>query len=205
MKTKTKTKTKVHTAKSVREEIASRPSTIEKDPAEMGNSLSDWMTQNVRWKGQDGVARYGMVTHHPDSNKLFKQGKLVIEDMVLPIHSIIYITQVDKVLDFGGGNFDEYAPYKYAEEKFQEALVISQALPKGLHVGKLFRMGVADGYACYVVTKVNKTMAEVEWRGYAPDKYYDQVLGGGGTFPKKIISRLVEGEEMMNDIFGGDE
>ena len=57
--------------------------------------------------------------------------------------------------------------------------------------GKLFSVGVGDGCAFYVVTRVTKKTATVEWRGYHMDRWYDQVLGGGGTFPIDCIEPLV--------------
>jgi hypothetical protein len=55
--------------------------------------------------------------------------------------------------------------------------------------GALFSIGVADGSANYVVTKVTKTKAHVDWVGIGADDYYDHHFGGGGVFPINDVKR----------------
>jgi hypothetical protein len=55
--------------------------------------------------------------------------------------------------------------------------------------GALFSVGVGDGSADYVVTKVTKTKAHVEWVGICGDDYYDHHFGGGGVFPLADVQR----------------
>jgi hypothetical protein len=61
---------------------------------------------------------------------------------------------------------------------------------------------VGDGYAFYLVTKVNPRTCDVEWRGFSPDRWTDQVLGYGGRFPRERIEPLVARESALDGIFG---
>lgn len=95
------------------------------------------------------------------------------------------------------------AEWKAQDEKFDKEWAASHALPKGLVVGKLFRLPVGDGYAYYQIEKINKTTVRVKWRpDLDPDEWMDRVLGDGGSFPKKIIEPIIEGEEALYEIFG---
>lgn len=63
---------------------------------------------------------------------------------------------------------------------------------------RTFSLHVADGLACYQVTKVNhaSTMAsatvQVKHLAGVCDDYYDNVLGAGGTFPLTLITKLLD-------------
>ena len=109
-------------------------------------------------------------------------------------------------------NFDDYDSIDYSKIKdwkdfnrewkkwFDKQMAFSNSLPKGIQVGKIFTIGVADGpvspltitFAYYEIVKINKTTIRIKNRkGLCPDGYMDRVLGHGGSFPKHIIERLV--------------
>lgn len=68
--------------------------------------------------------------------------------------------------------------------------------------GRIFRSQVADGYAFYEVTKVNKTTVRIEWRDdLGADAYQDMVLGAGGSFPRQTIERIVERQDAITKMF----
>jgi hypothetical protein len=93
---------------------------------------------------------------------------------------------------------DEYGDF--IDKEWQKAQEKSKKA-KGCSAGKLFKIGVADGYAYYVVTRGGKRNVSVEWRNFGGDSYYDQILGGGGSFPRHCIEPLVEREEAFAKIF----
>ena len=100
--------------------------------------------------------------------------------------------------DFEGG--DEYQQYVRAEAK--KACALSDSLPPGVQVGKMFSIGVGDGQADYVVTKVMRSNCQVEWRGFSMDRWTDHHFGWGGSFPIKDIARYVGQAEAMAKLFG---
>jgi hypothetical protein len=89
-----------------------------------------------------------------------------------------------------------------SERKVAAALERNRELGKGLKVGKTFKIQVARGYAWYEATHVGPTSAEVEWRDYGLDRCMDEMLAGGGEFPRGLIERLVYHYDMLEELFG---
>jgi len=98
-------------------------------------------------------------------------------------------------------DFHDYC--KEHDKYFEKEINKSNSLPDGLQNGKIIRTQVADGYAYYEIIKINKTTVRIKWRGdLCLDRWQDQILGSGGSFPKYIIENLAEQEEILKRIFG---
>ena len=157
-----------------------------------------------------GKTHYGIVRNYDDTAKeAAKRGELIVDDAVLPVAYRVKESDVTDIemkfgrLDLASGRFvdsDEY--HTYVGDEYAKAEKLSKSLGKGVKVGKLFAIGVADGSASYVVTKVNKKTCKVEWRGFCLDRWVDHWLGYGKTVPLKDIERYVGAEEALADIFG---
>jgi len=149
----------------------------------------------VKWT-QNGKVCYGIHEQY-GVHKSKREGYATVSDAILgtlhelPIESL---TEIQCSWDPP----DEFQ--QFVESEYQKAVKLSDSL-SGLQPGKLFSVGVADGCAYYVVTKVNKRSVKVEWRGFQGDRYTDQVLGYGGSFPRDTIERIVLAEEGMREIF----
>lgn len=89
----------------------------------------------------------------------------------------------------------------FIQEAYEKANAESCKI-EGVVPGKLFRIGVADGYAYYVVTKVNKKTCTVEWRGFSGDRWQDHHFGLGGKFPISDVARYVRFTDGMAKLFG---
>jgi dienelactone hydrolase len=132
---------------------------------------------------RDGNTIYGIVDQYSDEAKKYaKSGQVVVEDAVLPVS---YTVPESEITDIElrppiPGQADEL--HQYVERQFDEAMKLSDTLT-GVKPGKLFAVGVADGAAYYVVTKVTKNKATVEWRGFCPDRWTDHWFGWGKTVP----------------------
>lgn len=153
----------------------------------------------VKWT-DGGVVHYG-IFRNPTKKK---PGMADVDDAVLPYyHEVAIKDLVDIELGtpvfipgkLGAQPGDEFA--KYVDDQYELAKKFSDSLPEGISVGKLFSVGVADGSAWYVVTKVTKSSAKVEWRGFCPDRYMDQVIGSGGTFPLATLRRMGVGRKSL--------
>lgn len=158
----------------------------------------------IKWTDSNNVVHYGDVEHYDtpypkgdipknfdsmaNAKRRWDRGVVRVNDAVLPIYIDLPISRVTSVPYATDFRNDEY--YKYVEDELEKAQRLSDSLGAGIRVGKLFSLGVADGSAWYVVTKVNKTTVKIEWRGFCPDHYHDQVLGGGGSFPRRMIEPL---------------
>lgn len=135
------------------------------------------MRYQVKCTDAAGVIHYGIYlerdSFNKDEYKGVSKGTAIVSDAILPLQwtapeGII----VDLPCDFGG----EYD--KHVEAEYKKAQAKSDRL-KGIAVGKLFSVGVADGCAVYIITKVNKT-CDVEWRGFGGgDRYTDHYFGWG--------------------------
>jgi len=134
--------------------------------------------------------------YHKEAKQAWiKENALIIEDAITGENRKVHLEFFDVFpIDFGeydadkGCFNDEYS--LYVKKVFDAALKKNKSL-KGLKVGKLIRTGVGDGYAFYEITKIKGADCNIEWRGFGDDRYFDQVLGSGGIFPKRTIKSLI--------------
>jgi hypothetical protein len=148
----------------------------------------------------DGKTIYGIVDRYSkEARKLPKSKRCLVEDAILPKTYVVDEKRLISLPTDFGGEYD-----KYVEGQLKAAQKLSDSV-KGFEPGKLFALGVADGSAWYVVTKVKGKNATVEWRGFCMDRWTDRWLGWGGTFPCSQIKPLVKAEEGMRKLFGGKE
>lgn len=160
---------------------------------------------------QNGKTIYGLVYDNgkgqfadPEAKKWAAKGKLIVADAILPKSHVVDekdLIDIELSSDYNqekGCMNDEYG--NHVADEYDKAKKLSDSI-KGFGVGKMFYLGVADGTAHYVVTKVFKATCEVEWRGFCPDRYSDQILGWGGRFPTSRIRPLIEREEGIRSIF----
>jgi len=171
--------------------------------------LPDHYQIKFRAKGKKGTWMYGIFqTFGEDVKELWKTRQVLIADAVLPETYQVPYNEIEIVdIPLGipeydketgtfkpGDELDEYAQkeYKKAKEKAAKSKTLKD---------KLFKVGVADGYAMYIVIKENKKTVKVEWRGFAGgDRYTDSVLGWECTVDKDRIAQMVKREE--SPLFG---
>lgn len=147
----------------------------------------------------NGSYTYGIASMYGDAkqfNKYAAQGKLVVEHAVFP-HSGVVIEEgiIDIPLTSNYPRMDELG-YFWGSNEYDDYVVLQQLLHdivddrcgKGVVVGRGFSIGVADGFAHYVVTKVARVNCTVEWRGFCADRWFDRLFGYGGNFRKSDIA-----------------
>lgn len=150
----------------------------------------------VAWTDAKGRTRYGVVNTSEEAHEEFKRGYLIVSDAIVPGSDVVELKKARKLKAEFQGEYD-----KYVEKALEEATRLSNSID-GLAPGKLFNIGVGDGYAWYVVTKVTPKNVTVEWRGFCMDRWTDQVLGWEGTFPRRAIEPLVKRADGLRKIFG---
>jgi hypothetical protein len=144
--------------------------------------------KTVKWKHSDGTVHYGDVeTVDLDRNgeleRLKAQGKAIVSDSIYPERFIVERSKLEVVeIDDFIAMIDAESEKAYAQNEKNDFKVA---------VGTVFSVGVGDGGAHYVITKVNKKTCKIEWRGYGYDRYIDRFLGWGGTFPINRIDPLI--------------
>lgn len=133
---------------------------------------------------QNGKTIYGIVDEFAkEAEAAASRGNVIVEDAILPKrYEVPESALID--IEFGFDPDDEYR--QYVREQQERAQEQSDRID-GLGVGRLFHVGVGDGYASYVVLKVNKKTVKIEWRGFSMDRWVDQRFGYGGTFPRDMV------------------
>ncbi len=162
--------------------------------------FEDFRPYQVRVEGQTEIY-YGIVDHLPRARREFDRGNCIVAHAYLPVSLAVPIASVTEIqLSRDPINQpDEYDRFVRAE--YDRAQALSDSLGETLAPGKLFSIGVADGQAWYVVTKVTPKTCTVEWRGFCADRYTDQVLGWEGTFPRRVIEPLAIRQHRLRSIF----
>jgi len=159
----------------------------------------------VKWTDKNGTVQYGIYRdrsfHSYDkSYKRIPKDSALVDDAILPVcHAIPETALTDVPFGMGDGELEKHVNADYAKAK-----KISDAIKSGVQVGSLFSIGVADGSAYYVVTKVSSRSCDVEWRGYGGgDRYTDHYFGWGRKkVPLADVRRYVEGARFMSKLFG---
>jgi hypothetical protein len=168
-----------------------------KQPSE----FKDFQPYRVKMTAHDtGEIVYGIVDRfHKRAESLFKTGRCIVEDAVLPTSYTVFISDLIEIPFGDDRNPDEFT--KFVEEAEAKAKMTSDDLGDVVAPGKLFTIGVGDGHAPYVITAVTPRTCKIEWRGFSPDRYSDQIFGFGGTFPKSIVAPFIHRQCAMKRIF----
>lgn len=120
-----------------------------------------------------------------------KRHNLVIDDTITPDVFEVNPARVEEA------SFDD--ANEYIQKKLNDAI---NAAPKSFGVGSIFNLPVADGRAYYIITKVNKTTCEIEWRGFGGiDRYFDHFLGSGGKYDIEKIKFFVDRDLAIDKLF----
>lgn len=138
--------------------------------------------------------RYGIVeSHTPRAVEHAKLGELVVLDAVYPVTWFVGEQYVQDI-PIAPNHQDEYC--QYVLNKHIEAAELSESL-EGLQKGKLMRFpaGRPGGSAYYVVTRLTKRLAHLEWRGFDMDRCTEPVLGFHGTMNRERAELLIKYEE----------
>lgn len=161
----------------------------------------------VKFKVKDET-RYGIVEEYSkEAKEAKKNGQSIVEDAITPRRYVLESKDLIEVPfsppiwnkeheEFLCGEYDEYVA-----SEFKKALKISNELDN-IGIGSLIMVPVADGWASYVVTKVNKKTCKIEWRGFSMDRWVDMMFGYGGTFDINLIEKIVNRGKALDNLMG---
>lgn len=152
----------------------------------------------VKWF--QGRWHYGIVERWSEASIQYYENErqVIVEDAITPTRCVVNVDALTEIRPTYNPP-DEYT--QYVEEQYQIAKGRSDSLPEGFHPGKLFRVPKGDGYAWYVIIKVNKKTVDIEWRGYGLDRWVDDRFGYGGREKRETIEMFVRREDGMRRIF----
>lgn len=142
-----------------------------------GYKLSKDSIKYPYWRFDDSIFDNDVV-------KLWEDGYVCLNHAITPERISILRESFEKILssckryNYSFDGPDSWP--KKEDEIFEEMEKISEKISASgiLKPGYMFRIGVADGCAYYVVTKVNKKSVHVELRTFY-DAYHDNFLGAG--------------------------
>lgn len=162
------------------------------------SKIPDYYQVKFPLLGLAGHMVYGILQRYDDEAiKNYDDHKLLtIADAIT---SKTYLVDEKAVSSIPHGFGNEYETY--VNHEYSAAQTLSDVLPPGLLVGKLFNIPRGDGYAWYVVTKVNKKTVVIDWRGYSLDRWVDPLLGYGGKFDRSLIEPYVLRGDAVRKIF----
>lgn len=136
-----------------------------------------------------GERRFGVLEQYSEEAiEQAKKGLLIVEDGLLPERYLFKPEQLEVAVRFDKPKHVEGLPFavygefdEWRDRATEEAMKVSEELGREIKVGKLLQVPRGDGYASYVVTKVNKTTCRLEWRGFSPDRWVDLRWGYGAS------------------------
>jgi len=172
------------------------------------SKIPDYYQVKYRRKGSK-IWKYGIFDNYSmETEGYWEKGQCVINDAILPTSTLYTYDNLEiEPISYGTPGWDEekncstpgdeYS--QYIEDQHEKAKEKSKKAT-GLE-GKLFSVGVADGSAYYVVVRENKKTVRVEWRGFCPDRYTDQILGWECTLDKERIAGMIQAEEGFAKLF----
>ena len=146
---------------------------------EIPRSYEDFRPYYVRVESAAAPGmKYGIVDRCDDQAKaLFAEGKCVVADVLVPSSVVVDIADLTEIpLGVEANEVD-----RWVESEFYKAAEHSDSLGPGVQAGKLFSRPVGDGHAWYLVTVADSDTCRVEWRGFCPDRWVDDLLGTGMT------------------------
>jgi hypothetical protein len=151
----------------------------------------------VKWIEPGRGVQYGLASMYGPEEKFNERaarGVVLVEHAVFP-----YSFEVEEGLlvdlkgPFGRMNADgvfwggcECRNYVSLSMLLHEAL---QPSGNAFAPGRMFTVGVGDGYAHYVVTAVKRVNCDVEWRGFSGDRWVARPFGYGGSFRRKDVEQ----------------
>lgn len=148
-----------------------------------------------------GELHYGTVdSYSPEAKQAALENKILVEDAIYPQY---WTLEEKDISDVPIGRFDDDDEYWQYVKRFHDNAINVSNSRQGCKVGKLIKFQVADGYAYYVIARVNKKTVKLEWRGFSMDRYVEPVLGFEGTMDKERLEQIIGFEDNLTSLFGG--
>ncbi|MBE3143810.1 MAG: hypothetical protein IMZ61_07800 [Planctomycetes bacterium] len=149
----------------------------------MNNLYNVHYTRSDTKQPSIGVVRtyYKGFSHTKEESTVHKRHNLIVDDCITDDAFEINPARIT------AASFDE--ANKFIEKAFKEA---QKKAPKRFGIGSYFCINVADGWAYYMVTAIDRNHGEctVEWRGFGgEDCYHDHHFRSGGEFDIQDVKR----------------
>jgi len=113
------------------------------------------------------------------------------------------ITEINRLAGVARDNLHDGKWREYDEQLWQLVETLQKIAGKGLKPGKHLKWNVCDGYAHYIVLKVNKRFTEVAFIDYMDGYSFPGVFQEGNKLmvPTQVAQRMAEFEDRTAAFF----
>jgi len=159
------------------------------------DEMPDWYRVKLWFKSNPKMVRFAKFERYgEDSEKHWREGNALFADAITGHLFLVPHQHPELVVEKQPFDWGERDPEtdmeisteydRHINEAYKEAVKLHKKAGKGVKKNKLCSIGVADGMAVYVITKVNKKTCKIEWRAFGGgDDYVDRRWGYQSTIP----------------------
>jgi len=123
-----------------------------------------------------------------------------MEKLKAKIQELLAFNDVELVYTFGSKDPNSIDNIMKRQEKLQEE-IDELAKANDTILGRQIKFPMADSYAYYVITKVNKRTVEITWVKYC-DAWQDSRAGYCSNLNFDYANQQVRGQDRLAELFG---
>jgi hypothetical protein len=122
------------------------------------------------------------------------------ESLKAKIKELLAYNDIEPVYTFGSKDPNSLDNIMKRQEVLQDE-IDSLAKDLGTLMGRQIKFPMGDGYAYYIITKVNKQTVEITWVKYC-DAWQDSRAGYQSLLDKAYAEQQVKGQDRLAELFG---
>jgi len=123
-----------------------------------------------------------------------------MKELKTKIQELLALNDVELVYTFGSDDPNSIDKIMKRQEKLQEE-IDELAKANDTILGRQIKFPMADSYAYYVITKVNKRTVEITWVKYC-DAWQDSRAGYCSNLNFDYANQQVRGQDRLAELFG---
>ena len=123
-----------------------------------------------------------------------------MKELKAKIQELLALNDVELVYNFGSDDPNSIDKIMKRQEKLQEE-IDELAKANDTILGRQIKFPMADSYAYYVITKVNKRTVEITWVKYC-DAWQDSRAGYCSNLNFDYANQQVRGQDKLAELFG---
>jgi len=123
-----------------------------------------------------------------------------MKELKAKIQELLALNDVELVYNFGSDDPNSIDKIMKRQEKLQEE-IDELAKANDTILGRQIKFPMADSYAYYIITKVNKRTVEITWVKYC-DAWQDSRAGYCSNLNFDYANQQVRGQDKLAELFG---
>ena len=123
-----------------------------------------------------------------------------MKELKAKIQELLALNDVELVYNFGSDDPNSIDKIMKRQEKLQEE-IDELAKANDTILGRQIKFPMADSYAYYIITKVNKRTVEITWVKYC-DAWQDRRAGYCANMNIDYVTAEVKGQDALAELFG---